>query len=465
MAKKKKRFKETKKERFLWEVKSTLLNFINILEVSKEEFEKENINIDNLLKIVSSYLDSLNFIKDEKVLKVLNEKIKDIQFYCQDIRIYSSEIKLSIESIEKNYKFYIYSNKSSNIKKNIDFLNNITIKIFFSINQITLTNLKDKKEIYIVGENGDGKTLLLQAIAVGLKGTVEDGLKEFRAREDEFTVDIENKEEIQNNFFAYGASRNNYCQIKEDTTGYLSLFSGEYDLKSPTKWLQYLDYSEQKNNDNVITVKEAKNLLQELLNSDIKIEISPNGVTFKEKDAPVSFEQLSAGYKGVITIICDLIARLSEKQQVENIADFQGVVLIDEVELHLHPKWKYNFMKKLRDTFPLIQFIVTTHSPTVILGASKEAVFYKIYKEDGEVKISNQIPNQGYTNNTLISSPLFNLDTMTSRHYDKRKLSEDDFVYEKIHEVVSKKIKEDVNLDEDAILKLIEEEFAKHDKN
>jgi len=82
---------------------------------------------------------------------------------------------------------------------------------------------------------------------------------------------------------------------------------------------------------------------------------------------------------------------------VENIVDFQGVVLIDEIELHLHPKWKYNFMKKLRETFPLIQFIVTTHSPTVLLGASEEAVFYKIYKEDGEVQISNQIANKGYT--------------------------------------------------------------------
>jgi predicted ATP-binding protein involved in virulence len=170
----------------------------------------------------------------------------------------------------------------------------------------------------------------------------------------------------------------------------LSLFSGEYDLKSPTKWLQYLDYSEQKENSNVITVVEAKELLNHLLNSDIEIDISPNGVTFKEKGSEVSFDQLSAGYKGVITIICDLIARLSEKQQVESIADFKGVVLIDEVELHLHPKWQYSFMQKLRTTFPLIQFIVTTHSPTILLGAGMEAVYYQIYKEEGVVKVSEQ---------------------------------------------------------------------------
>jgi AAA15 family ATPase/GTPase len=175
----------------------------------------------------------------------------------------------------------------------------------------------------------------------------------------------------------------------------------------------------------------------------------------------VSFEQLSAGYKGVITIICDLISRLSEKQQVESIADFQGVVLIDEVELHLHPKWKYNFMKKLRDTFPEIQFIVTTHSPTVILGASKEAVFYKIYKEEGEVKISNQIANEGYTHNSLVSSPLFDLDTITSREYDKKRVSSDDYIYDKIHQVISLRIKEDINTSEEDIMKLVNEELDK----
>ena len=292
-------------------------------------------------------------------------------------------------------------------------INNLIVKDFFSIKKIDL-NLKDKKEVYIVGENGDGKTLLLQAIAIALKGTQEDGLKEFREKEKEFSLKIDNKELCQNNFFAYGSSRNSACQMKEDKVGYLTLFSGEYDLKSPTKWLQYLDYSEQKENDNVISVAQAKKLLQHLLNSDIEIDINPNGVTFKEKGAEVSFEQLSAGYRGVITIICDLIARLSDKQQVENIAEFQGIVLIDEVELHLHPKWQYGFMNKLRETFPLIQFIVTTHSSTVLLGASMDAVYYHIYKENGETKISEQ---EDIKNDFLndIQTDIFNFDVNEER--------------------------------------------------
>jgi len=278
-------------------------------------------------------------------------------------------------------------------------IDKISIKNFFSVEEIKLNNLKDKQEIYIVGENGDGKTLLLQSIAIALAGVKEGDVFDLVKSQSNYTlsvIDSEKQEYTQksknpyNNILAYGASRNNYCQMKEDASGYLTLFKGEYDLKSPIKWLQYLDYSEQSEKVNVITVAEAKKLLQHLLNSDIEIDISPDKVTFTEKGSEVSFDQLSAGYKGVITIICDLIARFSEKQQVEKIADFQGVVLIDEVELHLHPKWQYSFMNKLRETFPLIQFIVTTHSPTVLLGAGMEAVYYQIYKEEGVVKISEQ---------------------------------------------------------------------------
>ncbi len=269
-------------------------------------------------------------------------------------------------------------------------IDKIYIKNFFSIKEITLNDIKERKEIYIVGENGDGKTLLLQAVAVGLKGTQEDGLKEFRVRENEFTIEIENKEECKNNFLAYGSSRNNSCQLKEDTTGYLTLFSNEYDLKSPIKWLIDLYNAQNAKEKTVISLDNAIKLLKYLLNRDIEIEVTYRSVLFKEKGSEVSFDQLSSGYRGVITIICDMIARFSEKQKVEDIKDFKGVVLIDEVELHLHPKWQYSFMNKLRETFPLIQFIVTTHSPTVLLGASMDAVYYQIYKDNGVVKISEQ---------------------------------------------------------------------------
>ncbi|MEA2046882.1 MAG: AAA family ATPase [Campylobacterota bacterium] len=430
------------------DTKEHLIFFIkNHFQILTNRIQKSSIcitlqeNIDDYLKYETTNVKPLFLKKMEDVEILLNVLQKDIQ--------------------QEKY--------ASTEKEEIATIDSIEIENFFSIESMKLDKLKDKKEIYIVGENGDGKTLLLQSIAIGLVGVKEGDVFNLTKLQDKANIEIidsakrkhTKNESIYEYIFAYGASRYNSCQMKEDETGYLTLFENRYDLRSPVEWLQYLDHNEKSGKESIVSVVEAKKLLNELLNKEVEIEITPDDVLFKERGSSVSFEQLSAGYKGVITIICDLIARLYEKQPyVVDIKDFRGVVLIDEVELHLHPKWKYNFMKKLRDTFPLIQFIVTTHSPTVILGARKEAVFYKIYKDDGNVTISNQIANEGYTNNSLVSSPLFDMETITSREYNKV-VSSDDYIYEKIHKVVAHKIKNDINVDEEALLKMIDEELDK----
>ncbi len=437
---------------------------------NKNNHFTDRISYDNNYIILSkNYFEIL----DAKILRssifiTLEENIEDF-FYYEQTNIKPIFLK-RIEDIEYLLSVLNQDLKQINISNQTEEISNIksiAIKDFYSIKDINLENLEDKKEIYILGENGDGKSLFLQALTVGLKGVEEGDVfnlvksqKEYELRiEDSNRVIYDSKENIYKNLFAYGANRNNNCQMKEDESGYLTIFNPSWDLKNPIEWLKYLDHSEKSDKKNIVSVEIAKKLLQELLNSDVEIEITPETVTFKEKGSLVTFEQLSAGYKGVITIITDLLVRLSENQpQVTNVNEFKGIVLIDEVELHLHPKWKYNFVKRLRDIFPKIQFIMTTHSPTVLLGASKEAVFYKIYKEDGEVKISNQMPNEGYTNNSLISSPLFDLGTITSRDYDKT-ISSDDYIYDKIHQRISEKLKDNINMSEEEILKLIDKEL------
>lgn len=82
----------------------------------------------------------------------------------------------------------------------------------------------------------------------------------------------------------------------------------------------------------------------------------------------VELNQMSAGEKAFISIVADLALRLlNANPKSENDAlDGHGVVLIDEIDLHLHPKWQRQVLPKLRQIFPNIQFIMTTHSPSVI---------------------------------------------------------------------------------------------------
>ncbi len=473
------------------------MNQIILDKIKKNLYRIEAIlATDSIVELLSQYsIDSKKFldtihlylkrfkelqdIEDEILLGLLDEELSYFAKNSQDatrVGLYHTQLSASVTFIEDKVDTFLKhadgrftSVESQQNKKTINKpISTIEIQDLFSIKNLKLSNLEEKKEIYIVGENGDGKTLLLQAIAIGLKDCQEDGQGVFRKIRDSFSINIlfknnhtfnTSKDEYKN-IIAYGSNRNNSCKMDIDKSGYLTLFDNSLDLYDPINWLIEIYNAEQSDEIPVVTLEKAKEILKKLLNREISIDVAYNSVSFKEKGSSVEFNQLSAGYKSVIILICDMIQRLSKNQQtIKKISDLKGIVLIDEVELHLHPKWKYDFVTKLREIFPLIQFIVTTHSPTVILGASKEAVFYKIYKEDGEVNISNQIENEGYTNNTLISSPLFDLETMKSKHYPNRELSEDDYIYSKIHKVVSQRVKENINLSEDDIFKLIDEQL------
>ena len=92
--------------------------------------------------------------------------------------------------------------------------------------------------------------------------------------------------------------------------------------------------------------------------------------TFKvEKDGcALDVRQLSKGERGVIALVIDIARRLSlaNPSLKDPIGDGRGIVLIDEIDLHLHPIWQRNIVSKLCETFPNCQFVATTHSPQVI---------------------------------------------------------------------------------------------------
>ena len=90
-----------------------------------------------------------------------------------------------------------------------------------------------------------------------------------------------------------------------------------------------------------------------------------------------TFADLSDGYRNVVTIAADLAIKASmlNPQLAEKALEFTpGVVLIDELDLHLHPKWQRRIIDDLRRTFPNMQFICTTHSPQLIGQAKPEEI-------------------------------------------------------------------------------------------
>ena len=82
----------------------------------------------------------------------------------------------------------------------------------------------------------------------------------------------------------------------------------------------------------------------------------------------ISVQQLSDGERGILAFILDLTRRFAQANPnfTDPASEAEAVVLIDEIDLHLHPKWQRQIVHNLTEAFPLCQFIATTHSPQVI---------------------------------------------------------------------------------------------------
>jgi len=86
-------------------------------------------------------------------------------------------------------------------------------------------------------------------------------------------------------------------------------------------------------------------------------------------------EQLSDGYRTTLAMVMDIAARMAEANpDNEDILNTEGIVLIDEIDLHLHPGWQQRIIADLMNTFPKIQFIVTTHSPQILTTVKREQI-------------------------------------------------------------------------------------------
>lgn len=100
--------------------------------------------------------------------------------------------------------------------------------------------------------------------------------------------------------------------------------------------------------------------------SNISVKRNPLRMEVTKADEKYRVDQMSDGEKCLFALIGDLARRLAIANPArENALQGEGIVLIDEIDLHLHPAWQRRVIKQLTDTFPNCQFIVSTHSPQV----------------------------------------------------------------------------------------------------
>lgn len=150
-----------------------------------------------------------------------------------------------------------------------------------------------------------------------------------------------------------------------------------------------------------------------------RIELHPLRFVMTENvgicmDRVLRIEQMSDGYKIIIAMVADIASRMAEANpQMANPLESSGVILIDEIDLHLHPLWQREVVCQLASTFPNVQFILTTHSPIIISGAADVA---QVLRLDGN---TSQLQNLTTLDiGQILLSDLFGITSLRSPMWD-----------------------------------------------
>ena len=389
------------------------------------------------------------------------------------------------------------------------YIKNIHIKQVRHLKDINLPLEKeDYPHLMITGKNGSGKTSLLNAIANHIERVANDTYKEFENYEKRIKYWEKQLKDNSKNILSieknleYWKSQyelffgevivafedvDNLIRKYQDGNFIIAFYEAHRTIKNlqepknPTK-PKLQDKWEIKQTSTQEFLKFLADLkVQEALARNEKLEKDANqirewfvnferllGEIFQDKDLQLyfnykdysfkiltkgkefKFTELSDGFAAVLDIIVDLILKMQHKNQLTRAYECEGIVLVDEIETHLHLELQKVIMPLLTKIFPNIQFIVTTHSPFVLSSLSNAVAFDLEQQEIIEdlTEYSYESLAEGYfgvkTASSYMGMQLDRLEELLKKEVlslsEKTELKDLICDFDKIPEVVSPKI-------------------------
>ena len=344
------------------------------------------------------------------------------------------------------------------------FLTNLTIKIIRHLKALSIPLSENQiKHLILTGKNGSGKTSVVEALARYLD-KIFTGEREnaFRNCQKELDIKLNNKiesiPELADKYHYilayYDAARVFQAeQPRQIEKVKLEDYYGltDFPRKEFVKYLLDLKMTEALARNNNKTEKadeiqtwfaKLEQLLKQIFD-DKTVELEFDEETFEfhilqHGKEPFDFNTLSSGYQAVLDIILDIIMRMQNQTKRSFDFNLPGIVLIDEIETHLHLELQKNIMPFLTTIFPNIQFIVTSHSP-FILNSIRNVVIYDLEKN---LLVENGLDNVPYDG---IVEGYFGADKLSDALKQK---------FEKYKILVKKKCLSDEELNEIAELEL-----------
>ena len=334
-------------------------------------------------------------------------------------------------------------------------IDTVSIRSFKALKEITLTlpaHVEDTRLIpcaVILGENATGKSSVLEAMTLALLGTggierLDAQMKdedispdEMRHRPDPENWDVISDDplEVSLSYYdheevtrlsaaantgydgperpakvllAYGPrryfSKRKSRRFRAPRYRVHSLFDPVATIPNPIDWLLKCS-----NKDFEAAVRALREVLMLSADADVLRDRDQARVLIDTDRGRTPLANLSEGYKSVVAMAADIIRELL--YHYDNLENAHAVVLIDEIETHLHPRWKMQIVERLRLAFPRVQFIVTTHDPLCLRGMFHGEVF--VLQRDPEnrrVESLSDLPDvRGMRAEQILTSEFFGL--------------------------------------------------------
>jgi len=360
------------------------------------------------------------------------------------------------------------------------FLKKIVIENIRSIQKLEIPFTTDEDEIrkwtLILGENGTGKSTILKCIALVLAGSgalpeligdvdswIRYGTKKgeikaelitaqgeirnisivLRKRQNIRSLFSENRESLdsldqalehtERNYFVvgYGASRRSvftsskgfnpketFHNPRSQSVG--TLFSSDAELQPFETWALDLHYRKGTKGLNII-----KNTFGDFLPDATfkKIDRKAKKLIFETSDGTIPLSQLSDGYQQTVAWCGDLLYRITNIfDDYREPLNTRGLLLIDELDLHLHPLWQRKLIDFLTKKLPNFQKVVTTHSPFTAHQANEGELFSIKRKPRKGIELSQfEGSPRNLLLHQLVMTPVFGLETMDSKNIEDKK--------------------------------------------
>lgn len=377
------------------------------------------------------------------------EHLKDTPLISHNEQRQSQEALEDFETSTENYNLEDQENLQNYYLKHHQ-ITRVVISNFKSIGELELEFPEQEGAeapwLMLLGENGTGKSTILQAIALTLMGdkyretfkkkdastylkkdtdfgyvqVYLSGYKSpfeilFETTSADFTVEHDPQQKVL--LLGYGPTRllpnETHKSPPESIARMENLFNPFSPLVDAKEFLYNLG------DEDFHYVRSALESLLVLQEGDFiakgqnptEILITTNGVT-------VDLDELSDGYQSVIALTTDIM--MTMKGIWRDSQDARGIVFLDEIDSHLHPRWKIQIVSRLRETFPNIQFVVTTHDPLCLRGLKNQEIRVLKRNANKEVIVFDDLPaTDGYEIDQILTSSYFGLSSTASPQFDQ----------------------------------------------